>query len=186
MRIFIGIRLDNSSIQFIDQALKPLKRISTPIKWVQPENLHLTLKFIGEVTEDQLFQIVSVLQKTDYGISPFTLKISGIGKFSRGKTLTVLWAGAETNGELEKLYHSIENNMARISINRETRPFKSHITLGRNRKDFNFSGFYDQMEDSGNSLDFETMVNGFQIFRSDLSQSGPRYTVLKEICFENR
>ena len=78
MRVFIGIKLDNSVKEEINKALKPFKKISTPVKWVRDENIHLTLKFIGEISEEKYLQTNESLTNNDFNISPLNLKISNL------------------------------------------------------------------------------------------------------------
>jgi 2'-5' RNA ligase len=185
MRLFIGIKFDPATIEKITRSLKPFKKISTPIRWVKPENIHLTLKFIGEVNEERRFQIEEILGKINFRADPIEINISGFGKFGRNEDLNIFWAGIKKNPDLTALYHEIENSLARINIERETRKFKPHLTLGRNRKRFNFKSFFPLIEKYANLPVVTFITASFQLFQSTLSAQGPTYSILKEINFVN-
>lgn len=185
MRLFIGIKFDKTTIEKITQSLKPFKKISTPIRWVKPDNIHLTLKFIGEVNEDKRFQIEEILGNINFQADSIEIKISGFGKFGRKEDLNIFWAGINNNPDLTALYNEVESSLARINIERETRQFKPHLTLGRNRKRFNFKSFFPLIEKYANLPVVTFITESFQLFQSTLSPQGPTYSILKEIHFVN-
>jgi 2'-5' RNA ligase len=181
MRIFIGMKLDSEAIEKINTALKPFKKIATPIKWVKPENWHFTIKFIGEVDGEKENQIKDILKKIRFNIQPFEIVISGFGKFGRGNELNIFWAGIEENEILKKIFNQIENALEKIEIRREIREFKPHITLGRNRKPFNFKSLFSILEKDTSRPITHFISTGFQIFQSVLTPEGPVYNILEEI-----
>jgi len=181
MRVFIGIKLSDHVHEEIEKFLKPFKKSSTPIRWVKPENVHLTLKFIGEIPEEKYRQIARCLGEIQFNTGPFQLKLSGCGKFGRGDTLNILWIGVNTGNALKEIYNRIENSLAKIHIEKENRPFKAHITVGRNKKNYNFKNFFQLMEEKSHQPITEFTVSGFQIFESKLKPEGPMYKILKEI-----
>jgi 2'-5' RNA ligase len=181
MRVFIGIRLDQPTKEKIKQALTPFKKISTPIKWVKPENWHLTLKFIGEVPEDKNNQIMD----NQYETGPFELSITGFGKFGRENNLNIFWAGIDRNESLNQIHATIETSLANLGIKKENRPFSGHLTLGRNRKSFYSAQFFSLIEKNQSLPICRFTVKGFQIFESILTPEGPIYKTLQEIGFEH-
>lgn len=183
MRVFIGIKFDTSTIEKIIQRLKPFKKLSTPIRWVKPENIHLTLKFIGEVDEKKRSQIEEALNAIEIQADSVEISISGFGKFGRKEDLNIFWAGIKNNPELTELYKKIEHSLEKINIDRETRSFKPHLTLGRNRKRFNFKSFFPLIEKYADLPIVTYTAKRFQLFQSVLSPQGPAYTILKEINF---
>lgn len=185
MRIFIGIKFEDSTREEIERALKPFKKIATPIKYVKTENIHLTLKFIGEVPQEKYSQIEEVLSNNDFNVGAFELEIVGFGKFGRGKELNILWIGIEKNEKVENLYLRIENALGKIGISKEKRPFKPHVTVGRNRKKYNFKPIFELLDKSADIFKTKFKVHAFQIFKSELFSTGPVYTILKEIAVDN-
>lgn len=181
MRVFIGIKLDERVHEEIEKFLEPFKKISSPIRWVKPENVHITLKFIGEVSEEKYAKIEKRLGEAEFDTGPFDLKLTGCGKFGRGNTLNIFWIGISPSDPLTQIFKKIENTLAKISIEKENRPFKPHITVGRNKKNFNFQSFFQLIEENNDRLISEFNVDHFQVFKSQLRPEGPIYTILKEI-----
>jgi 2'-5' RNA ligase len=181
MRIFIGIKLDERVHDEIEKFLKPFKKISSPVRWVKPANVHITLKFIGEVSNEKYVQIEKRLSEAEFNTDPFDLRLAGCGKFGRGNTLNIFWIGISPSDPLARVFKKIENTLAKIGIEKENRQFKPHITVGRNKKNFNFKSFFELIEENSDQQISELTVNHFQIFKSQLRPEGPIYTILKEI-----
>jgi 2'-5' RNA ligase len=181
MRVFIGIKLDERVHEEIEKFLAPFKKISSPIRWVNPENVHITLKFIGEVPEEKYAKIQKYLAEAEFDTGPFDLRLAGCGKFGRGSTLDIFWIGITPSDPLTLVFKKIENTLAKLGIEKENRPFKPHITVGRNKKDFNFKSFFQLIEEKSAHLISELNVNHFQVFKSQLRPESPIYTILKEI-----
>jgi 2'-5' RNA ligase len=181
MRIFIGIKLDNQVHDAIESFLKPFKKMRSPLRWVKRENVHLTLKFIGEISEDRYSQLEARLADKGYSDSDLEIVLSGCGSFGRRNDLDIFWLGIEKNTGLEDLFNQIEDSLAPLGIDKETRPFKPHITVGRNKKRFNFKSLLRMMEDYADRQIAQFSATCFQVFKSDLKPEGPAYTILKEI-----
>lgn len=181
MRIFIGIKIDNKSKESIDEVLKSFKKIATPVKWVKSENIHLTLKFIGEISFEKYHQIEKILTENSVNIEPFKLQISGFGKFGQGDNINIIWVGIKRNENLENLFTWIEESLSKIGIDKDKRKFKAHITLGRNKKRFNFKPFINLLTKLSDHFISQFQVESFQIYQSRLSSIGPTYQILKEI-----
>lgn len=181
MRIFIGIKLDDAVLDSIEKFLKPFKKIASPLKWTTRENLHVTLKFIGEVPTEKYKQIEALLAEADFNTGAIDLNITGCGKFGRGPDLNIFWVGLEKNNKLEEMFNRIENTLKKAGIPKEDRQFKPHITVARNKKTFNFKSFFELIEQNSSRLITGTTVTRFQLFESRLTPEGPIYTILKEI-----
>ena len=181
MRIFIGIQLEEDIKTRIEKELKPFKKMGTPIRWAKPGNVHLTLKFIGEVADELYPQIESALAETSFGFTPFRVQGRGLGKFPAGDEVHIFWVGIEPSAELESLFHKIEDILARFRIERETRPFVPHITVGRNKARFPFKRLMGELENKSDVRLGDWTVGSFQIFESRLTPQGPVYTVRKEV-----
>jgi len=185
MRIFIGIKLAGRANANVQQFLEPFQKIASPIRWVKPQNIHLTLKFIGEVTDDTYKKIETALSApavvTDPDTGSFDVTLSGCGRFGKGTTLSIFWIGAGPIEPLETLFNQIENRLARIGIPKEDRPFKPHITVGRNKRNFNFRHFFQLIDRYKDQHISRFPVSQFQLFKSTLTPDGPIYSILKEI-----
>jgi len=181
MRMFTGIALGDEVREKILKELKPFKKAGTPIRWTAPENVHLTLKFIGEVDESLAARAGEALQERQPAVSPFRLRARGFGKFPEGDDLHVLWAGVEASPHLQALFAGVEDTLEPLGIARDTRPFHPHITLGRNKVRYNFKGLIALLEEKGALFFGEWPVAAFRLFSSRLLPTGPVYTILKEI-----
>lgn len=134
MRIFIAINLPEDIASSIDAARADLKNRLPPdaIRWIHVDNIHLTLKFIGEVNQDAITNYDAALKKAAQAAQPFPIHIRGFGCFPSIKRPRVLWIGVhEPTGELEQLQARIEDNLEQLGVARENRPFKAHLTVGR-------------------------------------------------------
>ena len=181
MRIFIGIKLDEPLMEQIEKFLEPIKNINSPVRWVKRENLHITLKFIGEVPNEKFQQIAAVLSQNKFTTDSFDLQITGCGKFGKGNALNILWIGINHHKKLEEIYSTLENLLSKGGIAKENRPFNPHITVGRNRKSFNFKSIIRILEEKQFEFISNLKVSQFQIFKSELTPDGPIYTIMKEL-----
>ena len=181
MKVFIGIPLPEAVIQVLLTGLAPYVQLDTPIRWVSKQNIHLTLKFMGEMDSHNLDRLKIALAEVGSEIQPFSLTISGLGQFGRGNDLRIFWAGVAESSCLTQLHGKIESVTRRFDIPADPRPFKPHITLGRNKRSHNFSRLHDYLR---NDQDFhfgEFSVTSFFLYNSRLTPDGPIYTVVKEI-----
>jgi len=181
MRIFIGIMPDRAVHEKIEKFLKPFKKMSSPIRWVNPANVHLTLKFIGDVSIEKFKQIETALLEAVPKDGPILLDLTGCGKFGKNDSLSIFWLGTADNPRLNALYLSIENALERVGVPKEPRPFKAHITVGRNKRDFNFKSLFTRMDELSHQPIAQLEAASVILFKSDLKPSGPVYSVLKEI-----
>ncbi len=118
-------RLGQISTQFQDR----LNGI--PVRWVPVENIHLTLKFLGDVSIANLDMLKRVLQTEAGGHRGFEISVGGGGAFPNTRRPRVIWVGVESPPDLFSVQAGIENQMARLGYAREERPFSAHLTLGR-------------------------------------------------------
>jgi RNA 2',3'-cyclic 3'-phosphodiesterase len=183
MRIFIGIKLDTAAIEHVEKFLKPFKKISTPIRWVKPSNIHITLKFIGDIPDNEYPQIEqAVLQATkDLNLGGLDLKLTGCGKFGKRDSLNIFWIGVSPNETMTRLYEQIEITLVKLGAPKEDRPFKPHITVGRNNKNYNFKSLFNLVDEHSERRITDMRADRFQIFESRLTPEGPIYIILKEI-----
>ncbi|MGE5343345.1 MAG: RNA 2',3'-cyclic phosphodiesterase [Candidatus Omnitrophota bacterium] len=183
MRIFIGIKLDTAAVDQVEKFLKLFKKKASPIRWVNVTNIHITLKFLGEIPDTQYPQIEKAIIDAATTLNPgaMDLTLSGCGKFGPKSALNIFWIGTGTHPALINLYQTIDKTLIRFGIPAEDRPFTPHITVGRNKKEFNFKSLYELMDQYRHEKIADMHVTHFQIFSSRLTPDGPIYTILKEI-----
>jgi len=184
MRTFVGIQLAEAVRESIAAELLPFKKIANSIRWTESRNIHLTLKFIGEVSPELLARVEAVLTATKVPVAPFVLKVAGFGKFPAGDDLHIFWAGVDAAPPLRALFDWIEDGLAPLGIARETRPFNPHITLGRNKGHYNFKNLFELLDEKRDIFLAECQASRFQLLSSQLAPAGPIYKIIKEIPLE--
>lgn len=180
LRLFVAIDVPN---EFKEQ-LKNLCQFGIQsVRWVNPDQFHLSLRFIGEVQHEKAEDIKATLSKIK--ADGFTLSFKGVGTFPAGKSPRVIWAGVPKNEPLNSLQKKVETQLSRIGITKEKRKFSPHLTLGRVKTNkTNKTNKTDKIADylAMNSL-FETdsfEVSSFYLFSSQLTPKGAIYTKLEE------
>src|SRR5260370_18804905 len=130
MRLFVALEIPSAVRENLGTLLKSLRAVSPQTRWVRTENLHMTLKFIGEVEDPELAAIRGVLAgvRSD---QPVTLDFRGLGFYPNDKHPRVLWAGTVASPNLLTLAAGIDNAMETLGIPRERRSFSPHLTLAR-------------------------------------------------------
>jgi len=181
MRLFIGIRISDEIKVKLALLQKKLKEKVKEARVVNPDNLHLTLKFLGEVREDRVSLINEVLESLSSQFTPFSIRINGIGRFPEGKKIRVLWVGAEAGNHLRQLHESIEEKFEKIGFLRENR-FKEHITIvrfkGVSTQDFFIIDELERKygEENWGKINVET----FELIQSYLKPGGPVYVTVNK------
>lgn len=161
-------------------ALAPLRqrREQLPVKWVRPENIHLSLKFLGEVDETRGDELRTALHRAAGGGRALTLQITGFGVFPDYHRPQVLWAGVTPEPGLELLQHGVEQAFAPLGFPTEARTFRPHVTLARSTRDAKpraFAGLEELL--AGVEFDETVSVAEVDLMQSTLKPDGPVYQV---------
>jgi RNA 2',3'-cyclic 3'-phosphodiesterase len=181
IRAFIAINLAPEITKRLEQVSAQLqeKLPNTPVRWVPPKNIHLTLKFLGDVSLMNLEILKEVLQHEAAAHKRFDFSVGELGAFPNIRHPRVIWIGIEAPHELASIQRNIESAMARIGYAPEDRPFSPHLTLGRvsrnasSRDTLLLGEVLDAMK-----IGFlgENPVKGICLYRSDLKPSGAEYS----------
>ncbi len=134
LRTFIAIELDQELRQKLADVQSRLRREVPPqaVRWVRPEAIHLTLKFLGDTSQDQVEQVKEALDRAAREVSPFEFTVGGVGCFPNTRRPRVVWIGLhEPTGALRRLRDAVEAQVAPLGFPSEKRPFGPHLTLGR-------------------------------------------------------
>jgi 2'-5' RNA ligase len=183
VRTFIAIELDPNVLAQVSKLQSRLKDDvpSGFVRWVRPEGIHLTLKFLGDVPADKLAPIVKALQTASAAYAPFSLHIAGMGCFPNPRRPRVIWIGvSEPSNTLERLYRDLEHELALLGYPPEQRHFSPHLTLGRVKRgrsatDLEALGsYFTRAKASIGQME----VTSIYVMRSDLRPSGAVYTEL--------
>ncbi|NJD61893.1 MAG: RNA 2',3'-cyclic phosphodiesterase [Deltaproteobacteria bacterium] len=182
MRAFIGIGLPPECRRAITDAVSPFRSRRLPVAWTPEPNLHVTLKFLGEIPQERVEEIASRLQDAGQGIPPFDLLVEGAGGFPSLRSPRVLWIGIREPLELVgELHENMENALSGAGFPREERPFHPHITVGRARGRIP-PAWGEEYSRVLSGQRFGTVgVSSFQLYESRLSPRGAAYAVLRDI-----
>ena len=178
MRTFIAIKLPADVKEQIQKFQKSLG--IDGVKWVSPENIHLTLKFLGEINESQLESVKSTVNSSIQEIKSFNISLSEFGAFPDLRRPKVLWLGVkEGKDEVTQLMINLENELAKIGFVPEGRKPVPHITIGRVKEVESLE--LDPETSSGQGFEAKSfLVESIYLIKSTLSSEGPTYTDLAE------
>lgn len=150
------------------------------MSWVAPANLHVTLKFLGEVDPSRLAGVAEALRAVAAASRAFDLGLAGVGAFPSPSRPRVLWAGvAEGADVLADLARRIDEALGALAFERETRPFTGHVTLGRVRVPRSAPALAAMLAADAGRVFGLVRVGEIALMRSDLSPQGSRYTVVE-------
>ncbi|MCC6387317.1 MAG: RNA 2',3'-cyclic phosphodiesterase [Dehalococcoidia bacterium] len=135
VRLFVACEVPEDARETIGEIIETLKdRSGSAVRWIRPEGVHVTLKFLGEVPVRQLPAIKLAIQEAVVGHSPFELEFSNIGTFGGREGLRIMWVGIAGDVlRLEALVRAVNAALAVVGFEPERRPFRPHLTLGRVR-----------------------------------------------------
>jgi len=179
MRTFVAINVPKKQRERIHRAARVLREQNYPVRWVEPDRFHLTLKFLGQVRKESLPGIEGVLGRIAGATGPFTMEFSGFGAFPTLRRPWVLWVGVDPTPALRCLKQDLEWTLSDLGFERETRAFHPHLTLGRATSDAG-PGAFRGLDYLAPPLQFkgEVKVWKLDLMESFLSSSGPRYEIV--------
>ena len=182
MRLFIAINLPDWIRDEIWDSAESMRERRYAIRWVALEAMHITLKFLGEVSVHREDAVKEALEAATDGVTPFVLHLEGFGAFPDARRAKVLWVGCKPPVQLRRLYEKVEESMGGLGFTAETRAFHPHVTLGRLRRSAvstKLTGLPGMLD----RLDFEAEfpVQSIELMQSKLSPAGATYTVRETI-----
>jgi 2'-5' RNA ligase len=186
MRAFIALNLSSELKHELSRLQEELTKANADVKWVKTENIHLTLKFLGNVEETKIEEIRHILDGISSPEKPFEISLSNLGAFPNLNHPRVLWVGLDKgSSETKRIAASLENELQKIGFPKEERPFSAHLTLGRVKSGRNKAA----LKEKASSLQVRPkscVVNNLTVFQSKLTPTGPIYTSLHEAKFTGR
>ncbi|HXX58859.1 MAG TPA: RNA 2',3'-cyclic phosphodiesterase [Thermodesulfovibrionales bacterium] len=180
IRCFIAIPLDAVIRKEISSFIDYLGKSGADVKWVRAENLHITLKFLGDTEEYLLPDIKEKLSNISSLHKPFTVHLSGTGLFPDRRKPRVVWIDFGGGQELSKLQETVEENLASLGYNKEKRRFSPHLTVGRVRSSRNLDSLLRGMEEQRDKDFGNIEVASFLLMKSDLKPGGAEYAAIAE------
>ena len=183
MRIFIAVELPAKSREKIDTIINYFKTQlpNQSLKWVGAENLHLTIKFIGEIPEEALSKVKIIIDDVLAQQPEFSISIEGLGMFPNLNNPQVIWLGIIGGDPLVSIHHQLNQSLAQIGVKPDHRPLSPHLTIARVRQGVDrFT-----LSTIGNSLPgFKVdslgsfTIDRITLFQSNLKPTGPHYKAL--------
>ncbi len=182
LRVFIAVETPLPIRQAIFVQTESLRgALGDLVRWAPVENMHLTLKFIGDVSPANVELLSQMLTAETMGCAPFRMQIGGLGSFPTSRRARVIWVGIQAPAALASLQRGIQSAAARLGYESEMRPFSPHLTIGRVRQQVRASDQQrvraaleqTQVGDLGAAA-----VTAVHLFKSDLKPSGAEYTCL--------
>ncbi len=182
MRVFIAIEIPPQIQQAIRKATSGLhSELGEAIRWVPPENIHMTVKFLGDVSLGQMDLLTQALGVEADSVPAFDMHVGGFGSFPNVKRARVLWIGVQAPAEMQELARGIESACARLGHESENREFSLHLTIGRVRQDatpMDAQRIRRALEATTIDSLGTARVDSVHLFKSDLKPSGAVYTKL--------
>jgi RNA 2',3'-cyclic 3'-phosphodiesterase len=175
MRTFVALDIDDYVRKNISDFMVKAASLQTKgVKFVEDHNLHITIKFIGDIFEERVESIVSSLG--EIAAEPFEIHIKGAGGFPVGdRNPRVLWTGIEGNEALLRLFDAVDRRLFEAGIPRDQKPFYPHLTIARAKTGM-AKGLFDFVQDC-KSGEFGTFkVKEFYLYKSELTAQGPIYS----------
>lgn len=182
LRAFVAIELPDPLQTGLAAVISTLQKSSPPVvRWVPAENIHLTLKFLGNISTASLNDLQRTLQASVKGLRPFEVQVAGVGAFPKLRTPRVIWSALNAPDALTHLAQIVDAAALKLGYPQEERPFSPHLTLGRVSDKANaqeVSALADNLAKQGNISLGSFTVRDIQLFRSDLKPTGSVYTSL--------
>lgn len=182
LRLFIAVEIPAELQQKVHKETSKLrKELDSLIRWVPVENMHLTLRFLGDVSQSNVEFLMQMLRNEADAVPCFNMQLTGLGSFPSLRRPRVIYIGIQAPAALDTLQHGIESASRRLGYESEERPFSAHLTLGRVKQNATAT---DQqkirraIESTQVDLLGSARVDSVHLFKSDLKPSGSVYTHL--------
>lgn len=176
IRSFISINLPEELLQPLLDYRRRLESVKAEVSWVKPESLHFTLKFLGEVEERRIQDISEAMSRAAAQCAPFQIFLDDKGVFPNWRRPRIVWLGSRHPvPQLQRLKDAIEDALAPLGFERESRPFLPHLTVGRVRSSRRLAELREKIENT--PLVFTPFaVAAAHLMRSELKPSGAEYS----------
>jgi len=187
IRAFIAFDLPKDILESIGDVQEKIKKRGVKLRWVPVQNIHVTMKFIGDIHVDLVDRVSSMMAESAEGLSVITLYANGIGVFPGLHRPKVLWIGIDGEiDRLDRLQKTLDKKLSLIGIQAEKRPFQGHLTIGRAKEKLNV----ERLKESLHAFyDFQTRpfeINEMKLFQSELLPTGAVYSCLKSVVLSKR
>ena len=175
--IAVDIILNDDILKFLNE----INGLNADIKIVEPKNIHITLKFLGDTPEEKIEQIEEIIKNSVKGIGPFNIKLKGTGVFPNKNYIRVVWIGIKDIQYLVDIAKNVDEKIASLGFKKEKRGFSAHLTIGRVKSSKNKDDLLKKIEQYTDFNFGIQDVKSIKLKKSDLTPKGPIYTTLKEV-----
>lgn len=179
LRVFIAVSIPDPVARFLRGVQAQLQLPATDVRWLAVENIHLTLKFLGDVDPSRVIDVAARMDEAAGQIPPFSLKARGAGVFPDLRRARVLWVGLD--GALEPLCRiqaAVESGLESIGFKKESRRFHPHLTIGRTRRRIDARTMAASLERLKEAVSDSFRVDRLGLFKSTLKPTGADYCLL--------
>ncbi len=178
MRLFIALNLPESVRTSLRTVVRPLEALGFAFRWMTQDQIHLTVKFLGDVEPEREPELRAALGRAAAGVKTITLGLGGFGVFPHAHRPRVLWVGVTPEPAMELLHHGVEREFAPLGFPTEARTYRPHVTLARAAPGAKPGGFA-KLEGALANLQFESavVVETVDLMESTLQSAGAVYQV---------
>ncbi len=181
IRTFIAIDVPDEVKEMISRAQENFRRLGGDrVSWTRPQGIHLTLKFLGDVNEDEISGIANRVETATLEFSSFEIQTTNAGGFPRMQKPRVLWLGIDGGVELISIQKAVDKSISKLGFDRERKKFNPHLTVGRVKS----LTLDSPLPENFGSYEFKTVnwiASEINVIASDLKPTGAVYTILDTI-----
>jgi len=186
IRAFIAVEINNQVKQKISNLISILKKSDSDAKWATEDQMHLTLKFLGNVNKDKIQEISDAMSVISNNFKSFAVSFSEIGAFPDTSHPRVIWLGIDKGAkDLKMLNDKTEAALKKLGFAEESREFEPHLTLARIRSSKNISNLIKLIGEISCDIGDEVPIHKLTLFQSSLNPKGAVYSVLLEKFLQN-
>jgi len=182
IRAFIAIPLNPKIQRTIERIQDHLSKNNNNVNWVKPENIHITLKFLGDINTEQINSVKQALANLCQNTRPFKVELSRLGAFPHIDRPRTLWVGViDSKQQLSRIAVSLNKALVKLGFQSGQKPFTSHITIGRIRSQKNINYLSQIMSEFSLPADSIQNIKSVILYQSTLTPQGPIYEPLHKI-----
>lgn len=178
-RCFLAMELTEAVQRSLEEVITRLNLPPFDVRWVQPRNMHLTLRFLGEITREEAVHVSGAARKAAAETPPLRVRLRGLGTFPPSGSPRVVWLGLADPGPVVRLERALGRELGRLGRPPPDNPFRAHLTLGRVKSRRGIEELRRHLQRLGAVETDEMTVESIGLIRSVLRPSGPLYTVLE-------
>ena len=182
IRTFVAVLLDEDLKRNIAKVQSELRKLAPDMRWVKPDCLHITLRFLGDVPEEGMAQVAATVKDAAAGIEPFEMTVSGLGVFPNILRARTVWAGVSGGADqLTELAKRVEDALAQAGFEGDEKRFTPHIAVSRARERGAPAGLAEAIDKTNADNVGMIRVGEVAVMASELTSTGPVYTILHSL-----